>query len=384
MTPGAPEPMAALNDERPGDENARLYKHTLKFFFRFVSEHLDDPEVSEIMINGPKTIYYEKKGKLFKSSASFPDEDSLRACVINLSQFVGRTITEETTRFDARFPDGHRVHVMLPPCARNGICIAIRKFSPVNFKIADLVRMGSMSAQAAEYLALCVQLGKNIFISGGTGSGKTSMLNAMSGLIPADERILVLEDTNELQLQQEHVLYFESVAGDREGRGRVTIRDLFHSALRMRPSRIVIGEIRSGEALDLIQAMTTGHSGSMSTIHANNPVDALSRFETLCLMGGLDLPLRVIRSQVASALDVIVQINRFRSGARKMVEVAEVGGLDEARGAHTLNPVFCYDHEANGGQGRLSWTGRTSFYAEELRLQGMAPALNLTRELFAA
>jgi pilus assembly protein CpaF len=352
---------------------SELYRHTLRFFFRHVGQYLDDPDISEIMINGPQEVYVERGGGLLLTDCRFPDDESLHASVKNLAQYVGRTLNEHTPRFDARLPDGSRVHVTLPPCSRNGICISIRKFSKVNFTVSDLVTRGSMSEEAAEFLKLCVIMEKNIMVSGGTGSGKTSLLNALSDFIPTSDRILVLEDSSELKLQKNHVLYYECVPGDKEGRGRVTIRDLFHSALRMRPTRVVIGEVRGGEALDMVQAMTSGHGGSMSTVHANTPGDALNRLETLALMGGLDLPLRAIRTQVASAIDVIIQTSRFRDGSRRLVEIAEVHGLDE-HAQYQVNPIYQFVAEMGGDSSKVSgdmkWTKTKPSFASSVIERG--------------
>jgi len=367
------------------DQPEDLYRHTLRYFFRYAGELLDDPSVSEVMINGPSVVYAERKGKVLKTDCRFPNQESLYAAVKNLAQYVGKTLTSEVARFDARLPDGSRVHVTLPPCSRNGICAAIRKFSDVNFTIADQVKLGSMTDEAAEFLRLCVLMEKNILVSGGTGSGKTCLLNALSGFIPREDRILVLEDSSELRLQQEHVLYYECVAGDKHGRGRVTIRDLFHSALRMRPTRVIVGEVRSGEALDMIQAMTSGHSGSMSTIHANTPTDALNRLETLALMGGLDLPLRAIRVQVASAIDVIVQISRFRDGSRRLLEIAEVLRLDDSGDYQTL-PIFRFVMREKPTStrvvGELEWTESRPTFADELEMLGFSGEVDRTARLF--
>ncbi|GMV92578.1 MAG: hypothetical protein AMXMBFR82_23560 [Candidatus Hydrogenedentota bacterium] len=374
-----------LQDVAAAVTQREIYEHTLRYFFRFVEEHLDDATVSEIMINGPREVYIERQGRVEKSPLSFPGHEALYASVKNLAQYVGRVLTPDVARFDARLPDGSRVHVTLPPCSRNGICIAIRKFSNVNFTVADLVSRDSISEEGAEFLRICVLMEKNMLVSGGTGSGKTSLLNALSGFIPSTDRILVLEDSSELRMQQEHVLYYEAVSGDKHGKGRVTIRDLFHSALRMRPTRVVIGEIRGGEALDLLQAMTSGHSGSMSTIHANTPKDALNRLETLALMGGLDLPLRAIRTQVASAIDVIVQISRFRDGSRRLVEIAEVLDLDP-QGNYQTRPMYVFELEGRPTkskvEGVMRWTGNLPTFAEELRALGYSDEVNLTRQLF--
>lgn len=352
----------------------QIYLHTLRYFLSPLIAYMDSPKVSEIMINGPNDVFVEIGGKLRKVEEKFSDPDALHGFVKNLAQYVGKTLTPDVSRFDARLPDGSRVHVTLPPFSRNGICVAIRKFSDVNFKVADLVASGSLSDEAAAFLRICVLLEKNLLVSGGTGSGKTSLLNALSGLLPPTDRILVLEDSSELRLQQEHVLYFECVSGDRHGRGRVTIRDMFHSAMRMRPTRVVVGEVRSGEALDMIQAMTSGHSGSMSTIHANTPADALSRLETLALMGGLDLDLRAIRVQVASAIDVVVQISRFRDGSRRLVDISEVEGLSET-GTYKLASIYKFELEEKQANekvlGGLRWTGSCPTFSDELALHNL-------------
>ena len=274
-----------------------IFEATLDRYLEPVSSFRKDREVTEIMINGPNEVYVERRGLLEKTDARFHDPGTLVAMARNLAQYTGKRITETTSRFDSRLPDGSRVHVVMPRCSRKGLCIAIRKFSRGGHSLEGMVEGGSITAAAKEYLEIVVALELNIIVSGGTGTGKTSFLNALSIKIPPTERIIVIEDISELQLKQPHVLSLETVAPDRKQEGGVSIRDLFHSALRMRPDRIVIGECRGGEALDLIQAMTSGHGGSMSTLHANHPKDALNRLETMALMAGIEFPLAALRAQ---------------------------------------------------------------------------------------
>ncbi|MGH9384797.1 MAG: CpaF family protein [Vicinamibacterales bacterium] len=346
---------------------------------------LDDPSVSEIMINGARDVRVERGGRISRTEAQFESEVDLLSLATNLAQYVGKRITPDTARFDGRLPDGSRVHVVLPPASRQGICIAIRKFQQSRMTLEALVSMGSLTAEACEFIGLCVRVEKNVVIAGGTGTGKTSLLNVLSGLIQPDQRIIVLEDTSELALRQEHVLYFETKPPDRQGRGAVSIRELFHSSLRMRPDRIVVGECRGGEALDLIQAMTSGHGGSMTTLHANSPKDALSRLETMALMSGIEMPLVALRSQVASAIDVIVQLTRFPDGSRKVVEIAEVDGLND-QGRYEVRSIYSLVASATDtpGQvrGRLEPTGIRSTLDADVIGHGYAADIQLTRARF--
>ena len=261
-----------------------VYQRSIRHFLHPVVGLLDDPTVSEILINGPSRVYFERKGRLEASDCRFQDDGFLMAVVRNIAEYVGRTIGDGSHSMDARLPDGLRVHVIVPPASRQGVCVSIRKFQKSSFDLARLVEWGSLSAEAAEFLRLSVLLHKNTVISGGTGTGKTLMLNALSTAIPEHERIIVIEDTSELQLSQPHTVYLEAQPPDVHGEGQVTIRDLFVDSLRMRPDRIVVGEVRRGEALDLIQSMISGHAGSLTTVHANTCRDAAIRLETLCLM----------------------------------------------------------------------------------------------------
>lgn len=325
------------------------FSATVRSFLSPISQFLDDPAVTEIMINSPEEIWIEKNGKLQKTSAVFPSPEALMSAVNNISQFVQRRINDENPRMDARLPDGSRIHVILPPCARQGICLCIRKFSKDALTVERLIDFGSLTSDALELLKICISLKKNIIVSGGTGSGKTSLLNAISSLIENSSRIVVIEDSAELQLQQTHVLSLESKAPDRHGKGEVSIRDLLHSTLRLRPDRIIVGEIRGGEALDLLQAMNTGHGGSMGTVHANTPIDALSRLETLTLFSGVELPLKAIRAQVVSAIDIVIQTSRYRDGSRKVSHIAEVLPLGDNEDYNVRNLMeFIYETGKDG------------------------------------
>jgi len=299
----------------------------LVLFLAPVREYLEDDSVSEILINGPQQIYIERRGKLEEVPAKFVSEPALKAAAANIAKSVGRMLDEMHPRLDARLPDGSRVHAVIPPLSRVGTVIAIRKFKKDTLTIDKMQEYGSLDDRIRKLIRALVLLHKNVIVSGATSSGKTSVLNALSSFIPDVERVLVIEDATELQLQQRHIVPFETRKADKNGQGEVTIRDLIHSALRLRPDRIVIGEIRGGEALDLLQALNTGHAGSMSTIHANSPLDCLSRIETCALLSGIDIPLVALRSQVASAIDAVVHTSRLTDGSRKIVSVAEVEPL---------------------------------------------------------
>lgn len=359
-----------------------IFNITTRRSLRPVIQWLDDPSISEILINGPQDIYIERNGLLEKTGASFDDEESLNTAARNIAQYVNKRITPQTARLDARLPDGSRVHMVFPRCARIGVCLAIRKFGRQAFSLDYLVKAGSLVAAAREYIELMVALGRNLIVSGGTGTGKTSLLNAISAVIPSNERIIVIEDSAELQFQQPHVVSLETAPADHHGAGAVTIRDLFHSALRMRPDRIIIGECRGGEALDLIQAMTSGHGGSMSTLHANNGRDALNRLETMALMSGVDLPLAALRAQVSSAIEVIVQTTRLADGRRMVTEISEVGSLT-SHGQYTVTPIFSFSPQAEKETPVLTWTGITSTHGPMLDLKQLRAKVELTARIFA-
>ncbi|HUX14926.1 MAG TPA: ATPase, T2SS/T4P/T4SS family, partial [Phycisphaerae bacterium] len=285
-----------------------IFEKTILHFLDPVRAYLDDPSVTEIMINGPAEVYIERKGALTLTDARFESQETLDAAVRNILQFVGKRVSSEQPMMDGRLPDGSRVHVAMPPVSRRGTVVTIRKFSREAFDMNYLISCGTLSEEARDFLQLCIVTEKNLLISGGTSSGKTSLLNVLSQYIQADRRIVVIEESSELQLQQPHVIGLESRAVDRYGRGEVTIRELFKNSLRMRPDRVIVGECRGGEALDMIQAMTSGHAGSMTTLHADSAADALNRLETMAMMSGVEIPLAALRLQIAGAIHVIVQM----------------------------------------------------------------------------
>ena len=300
----------------------------LTMFLEPVKPWLDDPAVSEIMINGPKEIYIEESGRLIKVDSAFPSEPALFAAANNIAKSVGRILNEEYPRLDARLPDGSRVHVVIPPLSRCGTVVAIRKFRTDSLQPENLIEWGSISEEMLDRLRELVRKRMNILVCGATSSGKTSILNVLSSFIDPADRILTIEDSCELQLRQPHLVPFETRRPDKDGRGEVTFRDLLHSALRLRPDRIILGEIRGGEALDLLQAMNTGHSGSMSTIHANDAADSLLRLETCVMFAGFDLPIHAIRNQIVAALNYIIHTGRLEDGSRKVLGISRVLPLD--------------------------------------------------------
>jgi pilus assembly protein CpaF len=336
---------------------------------------LKDEDVTEIMVNGPERIFVERSGKLTKDpEIRFLDEEHVRRVIDKIVSEIGRRIDESTPMVDARLPDGSRVNAVISPLAIGGPFLTIRKFSADPLQIDDLIRYGSVNAHAARFLQACIVGRLNGVVAGGTGTGKTTMLNVLSSFIPDDERIVTVEDAKELQLHQEHVLCMESRPPNVEGRGEVTIRDLVKNCLRMRPDRIVVGECRSGEALDMLQAMNTGHDGSLTTVHANSPRDTLARLETLVLMAGFDLPVRAIREQMASAIDVIVQLSRLRDGTRRVTHITEVQGMEGD--VITLQDIFLFDFGAGVDEhgryrGQLKATGVRPKFAEKLADQGI-------------
>ena len=324
----------------------------LVLFLAPVKDFLADDKVSEILINGPNQIYIERGGRLEETTVHFTGEAQLKAAAVNIAKSVDRQLDEMHPDLDARLPDGSRVHATIPPVSRCGTIISIRKFKKEMLTIDKLEQFGSIPEEGAQLLNAIVKLRKNTIVSGGTSSGKTSVLNALSGLIPEKDRILVLEDASELQLQQKHCVYFETRKPDKNGQGEFSIRDLVIASLRLRPDRLVIGEIRGGEALDLLQAMNTGHSGSMSTIHANSPLDALRRMETCAIMSRINFPLNAIRMQVASAINCVVHTMRLPDGSRKIVEIAEVLPLEQ--GEYRIRPLMQWKTEAIGEDGCVS------------------------------
>jgi pilus assembly protein CpaF len=312
---------------------------------------LADPDISEIMVNGPHQIYIERKGKLLKSDVTFFNDDHVMRIIERIVAPLGRRIDESSPMVDARLKDGSRVNAVIRPLALGGPTVTIRKFKEETLTILDLVRFGSVSAEMGDFMQACVEARLNIVVSGGTGSGKTTLLNILSNFIPEDERIITVENAAELQLAQDHVVRLESRPPNVEGRGEITIRDLVVNCLRMRPERIIVGECRSGETLDMLQAMNTGHDGSMTTVHANTPRDAVNRIETMCMMAGMDLPQRAIREQIVSAVDVFVQQARLKDGSRKVIAITEVQGMEGD--VPLLQDVFVFEQTGLDERGKI-------------------------------
>ena len=334
---------------------------------------LKDPSVTEVMVNGPDSIYIERKGRLQKTDVRFRNTEHLMHIIDRIVTAVGRRVDESSPMVDARLADGSRVNVIIPPLSLSGPCVTIRKFSKDVLTVDKMIEFGSFDQRMAEFLEDCVKGRLNIVVSGGTGSGKTTLLNVLSSYVPATERIVTLEDSAELQLKQDHVVTLETRPPNIEGEGEVTMRDLVRNALRMRPDRIIVGECRTGEALDMLQAMNTGHDGSMTTAHANSARDALSRLETMVLMSGMELPLRAIRSQIASAVDIIVQIARLRDGSRKIINIAEVTGMEGD--IITLQDLFYFENHGVDQDGRITGAFLTSglrpLCTEKLAMNGV-------------
>ena len=314
----------------PEDLCKQIFAQVMDDLFGFgpIQSLLDDEDVSEIMVNGPKKIFIEKKGILIKTSVTFDDDDHVLRIIDRIILPLGRRVDADSPTVDARLPDGSRVNAVVRPVSIDGPSITIRKFRKDRLKTEDLIAFGSLTKQMSDFLYACVKTRFNIIISGGTGSGKTTLLNVMSGFISEDERIITIEDAAELQLQQDHVMRMETKAANADGQHAVTIRELVRNSLRMRPDRIIVGECRGGETFDMLQAMNTGHEGSLTTVHANTPRDAISRLETLVLMAGMDLPLKVVRQQISSAIDLIIQQTRLKDGQRKLTNVTEVAGME--------------------------------------------------------
>lgn len=340
-----------------------------------IAEHLNDPEVSEVLINGPQQIFVERDGKLELTKSQFSDEDTLQAAINSIAQSVGRRINKDEPRLDARLPiipgspaSGSRIAAVLPPISRQGTVISIRKFTASKITPAEYIKYGTITPDAWMFIDLCMFLGKNIIVSGGTGSGKTTLLSLLSSRIPKGQRILVIEDSSELQIDYEHVVRFETRQADQSGKGEVNIRDILKSALRLRPDRIIVGEVRSSEALDLINAMNTGHKGSMGTVHANSPIDAIVRLEALAAGGDAKISEKALTMQVASAVEIIVQISRYSDGSRKIGAISEVRGIDE-KGKYIVVPIFEIKALTRKPDGKLEGviepTGNIpSFYSE--------------------
>jgi pilus assembly protein CpaF len=348
-----------------------------------IEPYLRDPGVSEIMVNGHDMIYVERGGHIYQVQAAFADEGHLRRTIDKIVARVGRRVDEASPMVDARLPDGSRVNAVVAPVALDGSLLTIRKFAVDPLTVDDLIGFGTMSPAVATLLQACVRGRLNIVIGGGTGSGKTTMLNVLSSFVPADERIVTIEDSAELQLRQAHVLRLESRPANLEGIGKITIRDLVRNCLRMRPDRIIVGEVRDDAALDMLQAMNTGHNGSITTVHSNSPRDSLSRLETMVLTGSVDLPQRAIREQMASAINLIVHQTRLKDGSRRITHITEVDGMEST--VITLQDIFLFDFQAGvDDQGRhrgmLRSTGLRPRFADTLADQGV----HLPPEIFRA
>ena len=343
---------------------------------------LNDPQINEVMVNSPNQVYVERNGRLELSGVTFRDNAHILHIIERIVAPLGRRIDESSPMVDARLPNGSRVNIIIPPLSLNGPTITIRKFAEKPFTVNDLIRFGTLTSEVAQFLRACVEARLNIVVSGGTGSGKTTTLNVISSFIPSDERIVTIEDAAELQLHQAHVVRLETRPPNIEGKGTITIRDLVRNSLRMRPDRIVVGEVRSGEALDMLQAMNTGHDGSLTTGHANSPRDMLSRLETMVLMAGMDLPVRAIREQISSAIDLIVQQSRLKDGSRKITHITEVSGMEGD--VITLQDIFLYreeDFESTGRRtGKLLPTGLMPTFMEKLTKTSIA----ISTDLFSA
>lgn len=334
-------------------EKQRVASYVMDEIFGYgpITKLLNDPTISEIMVNGADNIYVEKSGKIEKTENTFRNDLHVMHIIEKIIAPLGRRIDEGSPMVDARLPDGSRVNIIIPPLSLKGPAITIRKFAVDPFKLEDLISFGTLKHDMAKFLKSCVRAKINIIVSGGTGSGKTTLLNVISGFIPNNERIVTIEDAAELQLQQEHVVTLESRPANIEGKGKVTIRDLVVNSLRMRPDRIIVGEVRSSEALDMLQAMNTGHDGSITTVHANNPRDSLSRIETMVMMAGMELPLKAIREQISSAINIIVQVARFSDGTRKIINISEITGMEGE--IITLQDIYVFKQEGFNENGQV-------------------------------
>ena len=378
---------ASARDDAPllhaGTGTHAAFEASLEFFLSPLVPLLKDPEVTEIMVNGPARIYVERHGKLEETAARFATEADVQAAANNIAQFVGQPLTTERPLLDGRLPDGSRVCIVLGQIASAGTHINIRRFSRNTATPEFLLSRQAITPMAMEFLMLAVKGRRNLVISGGAGSGKTTLVNVLTGGFDADERIVVIEDTRELQVQRPHVVQMEARPADAYGRGQVTVRDLFITALRMRPDRIVVGEVRRGEALDMIQAMTSGHRGSMTTVHASSPADTCYRLETMALMADVAIPLHALRRQVASALDLIVQTARLASGRRLVTAISEVE-FDEGTQNYRITDIFALGHNDAAAQGEIAWTRTRPATVAQLQLEGLVGEMKLTRPMLEA
>lgn len=358
-----------------------VFEASIQAFLAPVLGYLKDDSVTEIMINGPSHIFIERSGILEKVNAKFEDENSLMAAVRNISQFVGRPIDNDHPFLDARLPDGSRIHAIIPPVAKNGTTVCIRKFSKEKLGLKDLISYRTLTPDTARFLDVCLFLKKNMIVSGGTSSGKTTLLNILGYRVDPSQRMVALEDSSELQIRHDHILYFETRPANELGKGQVTLRDLVRSSLRLRPDRIIVGEVRGGEALDLISSMNTGHSGSLATVHANSPRECLVRLETLALMSEIEIPITAIRAQVASAIHMIVQLSRLQDGSRRLTHISEVLGMD-LQGNYRTQDIYLFEQAGHDKEGRvvgqLRPTGILPTFIREIEVN----RLPFTREMF--
>ena len=368
----------------PEDVRNHIYKEVLDELLGYgpIQPLLEDDDVSEVMVNGPKKVYIEKKGRLTKAPVTFDDNDHVIRIIERIVLPLGRRIDADNATVDARLPDGSRVNAVVPPVSIDGPSITIRKFGKGKLSIEQLIGFGSLTQPMADFLHACVLARLNIVISGGTGSGKTTLLNVLSGFIPEDERIVTIEDAAELQLQQDHIVRLETKTPNSDGQGERTIRDLVRNSLRMRPDRIVVGEVRGGEALDMLQAMNTGHDGSLTTLHANTPRDAISRLETMVLMAGMDLPLKVVRQQISAAVDLIVQQSRLKDGTRKVTAITEVAGMEGD--TIVLSDIFKFDQTSIATDGKVEGTLKPTGIRPLFYPRIQASGLKLGPEVFGA
>ncbi|MHB1315737.1 MAG: CpaF family protein [Christensenellales bacterium] len=364
-------------DDLPRTERARIANELFDDIMGYgpLETLLADPTITEIMINGHRQVFIERQGRLHQAEVALRDQEHVMNIIDRIVSSIGRHVDEASPMVDARLKDGSRVNVILPPLSLVGPVVTIRKFSKTPYTAQNLIDFGSISPKMVSFLEACVKGRLNLIVSGGTGSGKTTLLNILSGFIPSDERIVTIEDAAEIQLNQAHVVTLESRPANTEGRGQITIRDLVRNALRMRPDRIIVGEVRSSEALDMLQAMNTGHDGSLTTTHANSPRDTIARLETMVMMGGMELPLLAIRSQIASAIDIIIQQSRFRDGTRRITNITEITGMEGD--IVSMQDLFVYETQGQMDsqghfKGKFKGTGVFPHCLEKIRNNGIA------------
>jgi pilus assembly protein CpaF len=373
----------AKQNELPIMTHDEIFQQSTTYFLRPVASLLNDESVTEILINGTSEIYFERAGQLYRHDQTYESEEFLMSAAVNIAEFVDRPLDDDHPHVDARLPDGSRVHIIIPPLSRVGICISIRKFSKRRFNLEELVEKKSLTKEAKEYLEIAVLLKKNIAISGGTGTGKTSLLNALSSCIPDTERIVVIEDSSELKLHQPHTVYLEAQPARPGGRGAISIRELFANSLRMRPDRVVVGEVRRGEALDMLQAMIAGHAGSITTVHASSPRAALTRLEMLSMQNEVSLTTDVAKMQVAAAIDLVIQIQRDGNGFRRVQEITEIHE-DLENGKYVVSDIFRLFPKSEGENRHieLAHTGKKSIMTDELEMKNLRSIVKTTSSIF--